>query len=125
MPGMQISEERVGEVTILTASGRLVLGEGDVLLRERIDALILESRIDIVLNAHDLTYVDSSGIGALVAKYVSLRQRGGNLKLVCPSDRCRRVLAITHVLPLFDVHESNEAAIRSFAVTDDSPIVSG
>jgi anti-anti-sigma factor len=121
MPQIQISERRFGDVTVLALAGRLVLGEGDGPLRERIEALVGDARIDIVLNVHDVTYVDSCGIGALIAKYVTLRQHGGNLKLVCPTDRCRRLLAITHLLPLFEVYESEEAAVRSFAHSGQVP----
>jgi anti-anti-sigma factor len=113
---LNISERRIDEVTVLTLAGRLVLDDGDATLRERVGALVREGRTQIVLNLHDLTYMDSCGIGVLVDLYHSLRQRGGHLKLVCPSDRCRRVLALTHLLTVFDPYESEEAALRSFGV---------
>ncbi len=112
---MLLSERRIGDVTVLTLGGRLVIDEGDVPLRNRIDALIAEGRIDVVLNIHDVTYVDSCGLGALVEKFVGLRRRGGHLKLVCPTDRCRRVLEITHLLPIFELYESDDDAVRSFS----------
>ena len=112
MPHMHISERRVGDVTILTLKGRLVLEEGDAPLREHIDALIREGRVAIVLNAHDVTYMDSCGIGALVAKYVSLRQRGGSLKLVSPSRRFQHLLDVTHLVSVFDTYDSEEAAVE-------------
>jgi anti-sigma B factor antagonist len=115
VPGMQVLERRIGDVTLLTLAGRLVLGEGDVALRERIDALIQEGRVKVVVNMHEVTYIDSCGIGGLVSKYLSLHNRGGNLKLVCPSERCRRVLALTHLLPILQTFESEDVAIRSFA----------
>jgi anti-anti-sigma factor len=112
---MHISEQRIGDITVLNLAGRLVLEEGDVPLRESIDALIGEGRVDVVLNIHDVTYMDSCGIGTLVAKYLSVRQRGGNMKLVCPSARCHHVLEITHLLPIFETYTSEEAAVHSFA----------
>jgi anti-sigma B factor antagonist len=105
----------------LVLAGRLVLEEGDIPLRERIDALIVEGRIELVLNLHDVTYMDSCGIGALVEKYGSLRRRGGDLKLLCPTERCRRVLAITHLLSIFESYESEDAAVRSFLATHEAP----
>ena len=115
MPQLAITERRVGGVTILALAGRLVLDEGDAPLRERIDALAREGRIDLVLNLHDISFIDSSGIGTIVGKFVSLRRRGGHLKLVCPSMRCRHVLEITHLLPVFQVFETDEAAVESFS----------
>jgi len=113
---LNISERRIDDVTVLTLAGRLVLDDGDAALRERVGALVGEGRSQIVLNVHDLTYMDSCGIGVLVDLYHSLRQRGGHLKLVCPSDRCRRVLALTHLLTVFDPYQSEDAALRSFGV---------
>ena len=122
MPRMQLSERRIGAVTVLTLAGRLVLDEGDVPLRERVDALIAEGRTELVLNVHDITYMDSSGIGALVEQYVGLRRLGGHLKLVCPAERCRRVLAITHLLTVFELYESEDDAVRSFVTTSETRV---
>jgi stage II sporulation protein AA (anti-sigma F factor antagonist) len=115
---LQISEQQLGDVTILTLAGRLVLGDGDAPLRDCIDALIRDGRLHIVLKMHDVTYVDSCGIGALVAKYVTLHNRGGSLKLVCPSERCRHVLALTHLLSVLECYDSEFAALRSFAARE-------
>lgn len=115
MARMEIVERRNAGVTVLALAGRLVLDEGELPLREHIDRLIAANRLDIVLNLHDVTYMDSCGVGAVVSKYVSLRRRGGHMKLVCPSERCRRVLSITHLLPLFESYESEDAAVASFA----------
>jgi anti-sigma B factor antagonist len=119
---MRFSEQRIGDVTVLALAGRLVLDEGDVPLREHIEALVAEGRTELVLNVHDITYMDSCGIGALVEELVSLRRRGGNLKLVCPSERCRRVLEVTHLLSVFELYESDDAAVRSFSVTHEASV---
>ena len=113
---LTISERRVGDVTILGLAGRLVLDDGDVLLRRRIDALNDDGRAQIVLNLHDVTYIDSCGIGVLVDLFHKVRRHDGHLKIVCPSQRCRRVLALTHLLTVFDPFESEDEALRSFAV---------
>jgi anti-anti-sigma factor len=116
MSSMRITERRIGDVIVLALAGRLVLDDGDAALRDRVGALIAEGRVQIVLNVHDITYMDSCGIGVLVDLYQMLGKRGGHLKLVCPSQRCRHVLALTHLLTVFDPYESEEAALRSFGV---------
>jgi anti-anti-sigma factor len=116
MPPLQIAERRVGDVTFLTLAGRLILEEGENPLRAQIDALIRERRIDVVVDLHDVTYLDSCGVGALVEKCVSLRKAGGDLMLLCPSERCRRTLEITGLLlRVFEVHDTEDAALNRFA----------
>jgi len=74
---MVIQERRVGPVTILALKGRLVLDDGDVLLRERIDALVSQGDVRLVIDCSALDYVDSAGIGVLIGKYLSVRRKGG------------------------------------------------
>ena len=114
MDHFQMAERHVADVTVLTLTGRLVLGDGDQTLCKRIGALIQEGATRIVLNIHDVSYIDSCGIGMLVGTFVSVRSRGGMLKLVCPSERCHHVLQLTHLLPVFDIYESDEDAVASF-----------
>ena len=111
---MQIRERRMGLVTILDLQGRLALDDGEVALRDCVDALIRVDRVHIVLNFNDVTGIDSGGIGLLVAKCLSVRRRGGDLKLLHLTDRSHRVLAITHLLSVFETFASEEEAIRSF-----------
>ena len=73
---MVIQERRVGPVTILALKGRLVLDDGDVLLRERVDALVSQGDVRLVIDCSALDYVDSAGIGVLIAKYLSVRRKG-------------------------------------------------
>jgi anti-sigma B factor antagonist len=110
-----ISERRIGDVTVLDLHGRLVLDDGDTSCVEHIDLLVRQGRIRIILNLQDVSYIDSAGVGALVAKYVSLRKRGGDLKLLRLSERVRRVITIAHLLAVFETFESEELAVRSFA----------
>jgi anti-sigma B factor antagonist len=113
MPPLQIAERRVDDVTFLALRGRVVPEEGDTALRDTVDRLIREGRTDIVVDLHDVTYIDSCGIGTLVAKCVSLRRVGGDLKLLCPSNRCRRMLEVTRLIEaVFDVYDTEEAALR-------------
>ena len=112
---MKIAERRVGDVTILDLHGRLVMDE-DTSCTEHIELLAREGRIRILLNLREVTYIDSAGVGALIAKYVSLRRRGGDLRLISLSDRVRRVITIAHLLEVFETFESEDLAVRSFSV---------
>ena len=112
---VKITERRVGDVTILELHGRLVMDE-DTSCSEHIDDLVRQGRIRIILNLRDVTYIDSAGVGALIAKYVSLRRRGGDLRLVSLSDRVRRVITIAHLLQVFETFDSEDLAVRSFSV---------
>ena len=116
MSRMQIDERRAGDVTVLTLTGRLVLEDGDAPMRERIDALVQEGRVEIILNLQNVNYIDSCGVGSVVAKFLSVRRRGGDLKLVCLSERSRHVFEITGLIPILAPLDSEEEALRKFAV---------
>ena len=108
-------ERRFGDVTVLDLEGRLVFDDGDGVLRAHINRLVDEGRSKIVLNLHDVTYVDSCGIGVLVAKYVSLRRHGGDLRLVNVTARSQRLMEITKLMEIFMVFQSEADAVASFA----------
>ena len=111
---MTIDERNVGPVTILALSGRLVLDDGDALLRQRVDDLVGRGRLKIVADLTALDYVDSAGIGVLIAKYLSVRRKGGDLKLLRLSSRTHHALEITHLLTVFETFEAEADAVRSF-----------
>jgi anti-sigma B factor antagonist len=113
---LAIAETRVGGVTVLALSGRLVADEEDLVFADYVDGLVADGRIHIVVDFHDVTCIDSGGVGTLVAKFLSVRRRGGDIRLIRVTDRTRRVLAITRLLSVFQVFESAEEAIRSFSV---------
>jgi len=112
---MVIQERRVGTVTILALKGRLVLDDGDVLLRERVDDLVSRGEVRIVIDFSELDYVDSAGIGVLIGKYLSVRRKGGSLKLLHLSMRAHHALEITHLLTVFETFEHEDAAVKSFS----------
>ena len=113
MSGIQIAERRIGDVTVLTLSGRLVLEDGEAVMRDRIDALIQEGRLEIIMNLKDVNYIDSCGVGSIVAKFLSVRRRGGDLKLVSLSERCHHVFEITGLIPILAPLDSEDDALRS------------
>lgn len=111
---MTLNERRIGDVTLLDLKGRLVLEEGDAVLRSRIGELVQDGRTRIVLNLKEVTYVDSCGVGVLIAKYVSLRKKGGDLKLLNLTPRSHRLMEISKLLNVFEVFDSEPDAIASF-----------
>jgi anti-anti-sigma factor len=114
-----IAEERVGDVAVLTLKGWLIADEQDVEFRNHIDALVRDGITKVVVDLHDVTLLDSGGVGTLIAKFLTLRNRGGDLRLARLSERTRRVLAITRLLTVFEPFDSPHDAVRSFAV--DAP----
>src|SRR5215471_10218326 len=112
---MEIAERTIGDITILDLKGRLVAGEGDDALRVAVDGLVQRGRIKVLLNMDEVPYVDSGGLGVLASKYVTLRKRGGDLKMYSVGPRCSRVLTITRLLTVFESYASEADGVSSFA----------
>lgn len=112
---MTIEERRFGDVTVLQVGGRIVFGDGAQQLREHINDLVDAARLKFLLDLRGVTYIDSFGVGVIAAKYVSVRRKGGNLKLVHPSERSHRVMAISGLMKIFESFDSEEEGVRSFA----------
>jgi len=111
---MTIDERRIGDVTILKVDGRIVYGDGAQELREYIVNLMDQARLKFLLDLRDVIYIDSFGVGVIAAKYVSLRRKGGDLKLVHPSARSHRVMTISGLMKIFESFDSAEDGLRSF-----------
>jgi len=105
----------VDGVTILDLSGRIVLGEDTMMLRNTIRDLIANRQKLILLNFGDVPYIDSSGIGELVTAFTTVRKQGGELKLLNLTRKVHDVLQITKLYSVFDVKDNEDAAIQSFA----------
>src|SRR5919112_1699782 len=114
---MSITERRIGDVTLLELKGRLVFYDGAALVRAHINDLVDQARLKFVLDLRDVTYIDSFGVGVIAAKYVSIRRKGGDMKLLRLSPRTHRVLRISGLLKIFESFESEEEGLRSFAST--------
>ena len=110
-----IVEKLVDEVMVLDLRGRLVLGEETLALRERIKRLVAAGHKRIVLNLEELAYMDSSGLSALISGFVSVRNQGGELKLLKLTQRVSDLMQITKLSTVFEIHDTMEAAQRSFA----------
>lgn len=112
---MTIVERRIDDVTVLDLQGRLVFDDGDRPFRARVDELVEQGRSRIVVNLAGVTYIDSCGIGSLVAKFVSLRRKGGDLRFVHVTPRSNRLLQITRLIGIFRIFESEDEAVASFS----------
>lgn len=108
------TQERDG-VSIVILRGRLVLGEASKELRESLNRLLSQGKRQLVLNLENVTYIDSSGIGTLVAAYSTVRRQGGSLKLSHLGARFRETLQLTRLLTVFEVFPDDKAAVLSFA----------
>ena len=112
---MTIQERAVGSVTVLDLSGKLVLGDGDTLLKDKIHSLVFQGRKQIILNMGGVAYVDSSGLGALVASSVTGKNSGAQVKLVSLTKRLQDLLSIAKLLTVFESYDTEADAINSFA----------
>ncbi len=112
---VKLDTRHVGDVTVVDISGRITLGEGSSALRDLLRDLIAKGDKKILLNLGEVTYIDSSGIGELVSAYTSSSNAGGTLKLLSLTKRVQDLLQITKLYTVFDVHEDEAHAIRSFA----------
>jgi anti-sigma B factor antagonist len=111
---MQIVERTIGDLTILDVKGPLTEGDGDDVFRDAVNRLVERGRMLVLLNLAEVPYIDSTGLGVLASKYVTLKRRGGQLKLCILSTRTRRVLETTKLVRIFEVFDTEAEAVRSF-----------
>ena len=111
---MKASTRQVDGVTVVDLSGRITLGEGSVVLRDLVRELIGKGNKKILLNLGDVTYIDSSGIGELVSAFTTVRNQGGELKLLKLTKKVHDLLQITKLYTVFDVKDDEAVAISSF-----------
>jgi anti-sigma B factor antagonist len=111
---MQIDERKVGDVTILDLKGKMTLGDGDELLRNKINGLIQAGAKKLVLNLGDVPYIDSAGLGEVVRTYTTVSRQGGALKLLNLTKRIQDLLAITKLLTVFETFDTEAEAVKSF-----------
>ncbi len=100
--------------TVVDLSGRITLGEGSATLRQMIRDLLNKGQKKIVLNLADVNYIDSSGIGELVSGFTTVKNQGGELKLLHLTKKVHELLLITKLYTVFDVHSDEKTALRSF-----------
>ena len=111
---VKLTTRQVGDVTVVDVAGRITLGEGSATLRDAMRDMVSKNQKKILLNLGEVSYIDSSGIGELVSGFTTVTNSGGALKLLNLNKRVKDLLQITKLYTVFDVHEDEASAIRSF-----------
>ena len=114
MAELDVKERQAGDVTILDMSGAVRIGQGSVALRDAVRELIDGGKKKILLNLGGINYIDSSGIGELIANYTTISRQGGQLKLLNLTDKIQSLLVITKLLTVFDTYDNEADALNSF-----------
>ena len=112
---MHIDQRGVGDVVVLDLKGKITLGEGDELLKDKVNSLVNQGHKKIVLNLADVPYIDSAGLGEIVRTYTTVSRQGGSLKLLNLTKRITDLLAITKLLTVFETFDTESEAIKSFS----------
>jgi anti-sigma B factor antagonist len=111
---LRMAERDVNGITVLDIDGRIVLGEESNSFREKVKGLLASGKKKIVLNLANVSYIDSAGLGTLVATFHSARSQGAMLKLANLGAKFKEVLQVTKLMTVFDTYDSEAAAIQSF-----------
>ena len=111
---MKTKVRNIGKVSILDLSGKITIGEGDVILREEVNKLLETDRKSLLLNLDKVTYMDSAGIGELVACFKRASEAGAKLKLLNPSGRVSDLLSLTKLQQVFEIFSEEKEALVSF-----------
>jgi anti-sigma B factor antagonist len=111
---LYINQRRAADVTILDLKGKLRIGGNAVALHRSIRSLILEKKLLIVMNLTGVTFIDSCGLGELVASQISAQNKGGEIKLVGLTDALRELLTVTKLVTVFDIYDKEADALESF-----------
>ena len=114
---MQIEERTVGGVMILDLKGKITLGGGDEILKDKVNSLVNQGHKKILLNFAEVPYVDSAGLGEIVRTYTTVSRQGGNMKLLNLTKRITDLLSITKLLTVFETYESEPEAVASFGAS--------
>ena len=115
MINLYINERRMGDVTVLDLKGRVRAGGTSLALHRSIRSLISEEKTLILLNLSGVTFIDSCGLGELIASHVTLQKKGGELKLLHLTETLREMMTITKLVDIFEIYESEPEALLSFA----------
>ena len=112
---MDITERVVDTITILDISGRLTIGDGAQLLKDKSESLVFQGRNQVIVNLANVAYIDSGGLGQLVACYTTHARAGGRLKLLSVNAKNYDLLSITKLVSVFDTFDTEQEAIDSYA----------
>jgi anti-sigma B factor antagonist len=112
---IKMMNSEVDGVSVVTLDGRIVLGEESTALREKLKSMLAEGKKKIVLNMTNIKYIDSSGLGTLVAAHLSAKTQGASVRLCNLGQKFHEIMQITKLLTVFDVYDTEAAAINSFS----------
>jgi anti-sigma B factor antagonist len=112
---MQIDQRATGDVVILDLKGKITLGEGDELLKDKVNSLLNQGQKKIILNLAEVPYIDSAGLGEIVRTYTTVSRQGGALKLLSLTKRITDLLSITKLLTVFETFDEESDAVKSFS----------
>lgn len=120
MSSLTINNRQVDGVTIVDVSGKIALGDSNTQLHQSLKQLVADGKKNVVLNMADVTGIDSSGLGSIVAGYSTLQSAGGSLKLMSLSDRIADIMTITKLYTVFDIYDNETDAVKSFGTSEAS-----
>jgi anti-sigma B factor antagonist len=112
---MEVKKREKGGATILDLKGKITIGAGEIALRNAVQDAIAGGAKNIIINMKDVTTIDSSGVGELVSAYTTTTNRGASLKLANLPNKVQDILVITQLITVFDVFDSEDEAVASFA----------
>ena len=111
---MKISSRLVDGVTVLDVEGKILLGEGDIQIKQTIDDLLAQGRKKYLLNLAKVPYIDSAGLGQIIRCFTAIRKSGGTLKLLSPNAKVIDLLTVTKLANVFDWYSEESGALNSF-----------
>ena len=111
---MKLNVRQIGHVAVVDLAGKITVGEGDAVLREGVVELLQSDQKQILLNLRKVPYMDSAGIGEMVACYKAARDKNGTVKLLNPSEKVSDLLQITRLEEVFETYRDEKEALRSF-----------
>jgi anti-sigma B factor antagonist len=114
---MELTERSVGTITVLDLSGKLTIGDGAQRLKDKSESLVFQGRTRVIVNLAEVPYIDSGGLGQLVACYTTLAKAGGRLTLINLNTKNHDLLSITKLLSVFETFDSEAEAIASYPIT--------
>jgi anti-sigma B factor antagonist len=111
---MTVSERKVGDVTIVDVGGKMVSSDNPGRLKDKITSLVFQGEKHIVLNLANVSYVDSAGLGEIVACHGTATKGGAQIKIASAGNKIRDLLVMTRLLTIFDAHDTEDGAVKSF-----------
>jgi anti-sigma B factor antagonist len=112
---MKFSSRKVDNVSIIDIEGKILLGDGDVEIKQAVDDMLAHGDRNILLNLARVPYIDSAGLGEIIRCFTAIRKNGGSFKLLSPNQRLIDLLAITKLVNVFDWYNDEPSAVKSFS----------